>query len=354
MKQGDILQYLKIFRKWWWVIVLLFVATVGTMVAIALLTETQYEASLTILVSAPPPQEVPLFSSYNREALRDEIENTQAGFSELLLEGDILHRVLEMLPDVNIARTVLRENITVEVPKNSQLLYVRVRAPDPDMAALLTNTIVEVGLERYGELLASSTASTREFIEQELEVTYEELVVSEAELTQFQIQNKIGNLNYVINSQYELLRSLEKEKDMAQISGSMRKAQSIEEAIMEREFELQNLLSLSTEYNELVDRVERVRSTYNFLLDKKSEAKIKESQILELGSIQVITPARPPLRPVTVISFKIIVFGAVVSILAGGLLTFLLGYLEVSGAFQGLRSPLQQSEVVAGTAKQGQ
>jgi len=346
METQDILKYWKIIRKWWWVIALLFVATVGTMLTLALLTETQYEATVTIQVSAPPPQEVPLYSQFGRQALRDEIEQTRSSFSEFLLEGDAPYRTLEILPDVQMRGSELRDRITIDTPDNSQLMRIRVRASDSETAALLSNTLVEIGLKHYGQLLAQPTANTRQFIEQELEMAREELKAAEAELTQFQIDNKIGNLNSAINSQYDLLRSLKIQRDLARAEGNTARSQAIEETILEREAELQNLIGLSAEYNELTDHVERARSTYNFLLDKSVEAQIKENQILELGSIQIITPARPPKKPVAALNSKLVVLGAVSSLLAGGLLTFLLEYLEVSGVFRGFQRRTKRSEIV--------
>ncbi len=108
MMMQDILKYLKIIRKWWWVIALLFGATVGTMLALLFLTRTAYEAVVTAQVSAPPPQEVPLYSSYGREAIRDEINQTRSSFSELVLEGDVPYRALEALPDIQLSGVELR------------------------------------------------------------------------------------------------------------------------------------------------------------------------------------------------------------------------------------------------------
>jgi len=344
MRVQDILAYLKVVRKWWWVIVLLFVSTTSTMLAVAFLVETQYEATVTMQVSAPPPQEVPLYSQYGRQALRDEIEYTRTGFSELLLEGDVPYRALEALPDIGMGGSELRDKITVDIPDNSQLMRIQVRASDAETAALLANTIVEAGRQRYGQLLAQPTANTRKFIEQELQVTQEELKAAEAELAQFQIANKIGSLGSAIDSQYDLIKSLRMQRDLARAEGKAARALAIEETILEREVELQNLIGLSAKYNELVDRVERARSTHNFLSDKSSEAQIKENQILELGSIQIITPARPPRKPVAALSGKLIVLGAVVSGLAGALLTFLLEYVEISGVFRGFQRRSQRSE----------
>lgn len=347
MQIQDILKYLKIVRKWWWVIALLFGATVGTMLIIALLTETMYEARVTVQVSAPPPQEVPLYSQFGRQALRDEIEQTRAGFQEFLLEGDAPYRAVEALPGVSMRGSELRKMITVDVPENSQLMRVGVRASDPETAALLANTLVETGLKQYGQLLAQPTANTRRFIEQELEAAREELEAAEAELIQFRIENKVGNLDKAIDSQYELIRSLRLQGDLARSQGDVIQAQAIEENVQLRGSELQNMIALSADYTEFVDHMERVRATYSFLLDKRTEAQIKENQILELGSIQIITPARPPSRPVSSIDSKLVVLGAITSLLAGVLLTFLLEYLHVSGVFAGFQRGSERPEIAA-------
>jgi uncharacterized protein involved in exopolysaccharide biosynthesis len=345
MSIQEIGKYLKIVRKWWWVITVLFGTTVGTMLAIVLFSETQYEATVTVQVNAPPPQEVPLYSDFGREALSDEIAQTRASFSEFFLEGDTAYQALEVLGNVPMGVDELRSKMAIDMPDSSQLLRVRVRAADPEMAALLANTLVETGLKQYGEMLARPTANTRQFIEQELKAVREELIVAETELIQFQVDSKIGNLNSAINSQSDLIGSLKTQGDLAQVEGDTTRAQAIQEVIQMREAELQNVIGLSAQYTELVDRVERVRATHGFLLDRESEAQIKENQILELGSIQVITPARPPRRPVSAINSKLIVLGAVASTLIGVLLTFLLEYLEITGAFRGFQKRFEQSEM---------
>ena len=212
----DILKYFKIIRKWWWIIVLLVVTTVGTMVAIAYLTETQYQATVTLQVSAPPPQEVPLYSQFGWAVLRDAIEQTQSSFSEFLKGSDVSWQVVKALPDIYMSGEELMENVETETLNNSQLMYVHVRTSDSETAALLANTLVEIGLRNYDQLLAKPTSVTRRFIEQELEAARAELEKAEAELIQFQIDNKVGSLNNTINSQQELIRSLQTQRDVAQ------------------------------------------------------------------------------------------------------------------------------------------
>jgi uncharacterized protein involved in exopolysaccharide biosynthesis len=224
----------------------------------------------------------------------------------------------------------LRQRIAVDIPEGSNLMRVSVKAPESELAALLTNAVVEAGLTQFAELAAQPTAGQRKFIEQQLEVAQEQYASAQAELTEFQVTNKIGSLSTAIDRQYDIIRALKTQQDTAQAGGNDERVDALDRIILEREAELQNLIGLSSQYYTLVGRVDRARDTYNFMLNKKAEAQIKEAQILELGSIQIITPARPPARPAVALDSKIIALGTVVSLLAGVLLAFFLEYLQVS------------------------
>ena len=323
-------KYFRIIGKWWWMVALLFLATVGSLLYITYTTEPEYESKVTMQVTAPPPQEVPLYSEFGRQALADEIYRTQTGFSELLEAGNVPNLVLKELPEIPLQPSELRDRVTVEIPRDSQLMHVSVRAAEPEMAAVLANKTVEVGLRRYGELSAQATESTRQFIEEQLEAARAEVADAEAQLIQFQIDNKVGSLDRAVDRQYDLVRSLKIERDLAWVDGNFTRADAIDKITLEREAELQNMIGLSGEYKELMDQVDRARVNLNFLLDRLTEAQIKENQILQVNSIQVITPARPSSNPVVVIDSRLIALGAVVSLLAGILLAFLFEFFEVS------------------------
>ncbi|MEM7034803.1 MAG: hypothetical protein AAF629_35005, partial [Chloroflexota bacterium] len=301
----------------------------------------------------PPPQEVPLFSSFGRLSLRDAIAQTQASFTEFLQEGDAAWRVLEQLPNIPMTPREVRETIEIETPSGSQLMRISVTAAEPEVAALLANTIVKIGLEEYGILLAQPTASTRIFVEQELEVARAELQAAEEELTQFRINNTVGDLDDAMRNQNALIRSLKVEADRTRSEGNIVRVQSLEKIILEREAELQDFIGLSTRYNELNDKVARSRSTHNFLRDTLAEAQIKESQILQLGSVQVITEARPPRTPTAVISSRLIALGAIASLGIGVLLALFLEYLEISGVFGASRQEVRQGDMAVLTDRVG-
>jgi uncharacterized protein involved in exopolysaccharide biosynthesis len=328
METQGLTKYGAIARRWWWVVVLVFVATIASMLAFRLLAETEYKATATVQVTAPPPQEVPLYSTYGRQAVEDEIAQTRSSFREFLLEGSVVYRVLEKLPDVPMKGGELRDRLGVEIPVDSQLVLISVKAAEPELAAVLANEVATTGLSQYAELTAGPTAGTRRFIEQQLEVAQSEYEQAEAALTEFQVVNKISSLDTAINQQYDLVATLKLQRDLAWAGGETDKAQALEETTLEREAELQNLIGLSAQYYALVSQVDRAQETYRYLLDRKAEAQLKESQILELGSIQVITPALPPTRPVPAIDNKLMALGAGASLIAGVLLALTLEYID--------------------------
>jgi uncharacterized protein involved in exopolysaccharide biosynthesis len=338
MENNDLSKYLNIVRRWWWIIVLLPAATLATMLVIFLVSEPQYRATVTVQVSAPPPQEVPLYSSLGKQALSDEIVRTQTSLYELLVEGDVAYRVLRELPDIPMTGGELRQRIEVNIPEDSHLMRVSVKTHDAEMSALLANAVVESALQQYAELAAKPTAGTRQFIEVQLDLAQSAYEAAETELTAFQVANKIGSLDTALDRQYDLIRTLKSTRDIAESESNTARVRTLDDIILEREAELQNLIGLSSEYYTLIGRVDRARDTYNFMLDKKAEAEIKEAQILELASVQIITPARPPNRPAAAMDIRVIVLGTVSSVILGVLLAVLLEYLQVSGLLATLRS----------------
>lgn len=338
MENSDLSRYLSIVRKWWWVIVLLPAVALITMLVVFLLSDPQYRATVTVQVSAPPPQEVPLYSSLGKQALSDEIVRTQTGLHELLIEGDVAYRVLRELPDIPMNGGDLRQRIEVNIPEDSHLMRIAVKTQDAEMSALLANAVVETALQQYAELAAKPTAGMRQFIEVQLELAQSTYEAAEAELTAFQVANKIGSLDTALDRQYDLIRTLKATRDIAESDNNTARVRTLDNIILEREAELQNLIGLSSEYYTLVGRVNRARDTYNFMLDKKAEAEIKENQILELASVQIITPARPPNRPAAAMDVRIILLGTVSSLILGVLLAVFLEYLQVSGLSATLRT----------------
>lgn len=347
MQGQDLLRFLQILGRWWWVVALALLATIAAIVVAITMTAPTYQAGVTIQISAPPPQEVPLFSEFGREAVSQQIEQTRTSLADFLQANMVADRVLERLGTINLTNEQLRAQITVELPPAAQTVRVLVRANSPASAALLATTVAEVGLEYYAQLLAQPTATNRLFIEEQLKLTANRLVEAENKLEQFRLQHKVYDVETAIDEQNRLLLTLRQNSDLARTRNNSTEVQQIAPVIAEREQELQALIQLVPEYNTLLDQVANIRATSNLLQQSLNEAQIKESQILSSSSIQLISAARPPDEPVPVLSNGLILLSIFSSLLLGILLALLLEFLDTIGAIRNTQSYRLQPDSVS-------
>jgi uncharacterized protein involved in exopolysaccharide biosynthesis len=343
MSIEELLIYWRIIKKRLWLIGLLCGATLGTILVISLTADSVYQSSIKFQVTAPPPEDVSLYKGYSTGKTREEIAITRGNFVNVLTSSAVAwDAVRELGVESQVTGDELKANTLVEDVEDSDLTMITVTAKDPQLAADLLNKLFEMGLRQYGQMLARSATTTREFISSQLETTGLELEQAKEALTTFQIENKVGRLNGAIDSQQDLLRSLRLERDRAWAQGDMERAAQYDKLIAQREVELQNIIHLSVEYEALQTAVDQAEATYSLLLAKETEAKLKENEILQVGFIQALDEARKPSRPISPLRPAIIALGGVVSLTIGIMLAFILEYVE---AFQASdRSAADKSE----------
>lgn len=327
MKIQDLLLYWQIIRKRGWLPILLTAVTMGTIIGLSLMAEPAYVASVRFQVIAPPASEVSLFQAFGRVSLRDEIGYTRDNFVSVLTSLDLAWRVIEAL-DLNMNGRELVELIAVEPVEGSDFTEIKVSTHDPQLSADIANALITQGMIMYGEIRARGSTNSRKFIASQLEDIRTQLEQAQQELIAFKIENRIGDLDDVINSQQSLIRSLRLSKDQALAEGSIEIATNYEKIIGERALELQDLVQLGTQYSILQDKVNLLTQTYNFLLDKETEAQLKENEILNLGFIQPLSEARAPRQPEPALKLSILALGGVLSMVLGVVIVFLWEYVE--------------------------
>ncbi len=341
----DIAVFLRVIYKWLWLLGLVFATVCITMFVIAMRAEPMYRATVTIQITAPPPQEVPLFSTVDREAISQQIDRTRDNVAQFFQAENIVQRLLNRLPEVTMTANELSKEIAVNLPSNSQLMDVSVRAPSPETAALLANTVTEIGQEYYAELLAEPTELARKFIEEQLTMAESELNEAETALERFRVENKVYELDKAIDNQNALLRELRQESDLSLAEGQQERYQRLQISLAAREAELQAMIQLVPQYNQLAIRARQASESTEFLVEKRNEAMIKENQILAMSTIRVITPALPPANPVPVFGNAIILLSIVSSLAAGIMLALLLEFIEVSGLFRRSQMPAEEGNL---------
>ncbi len=97
--------------------------------------------------------------------------------------------------------------------------------------------------------------------------------------------------------------------------------------IANREAGLVTLIGLGAEYDTLENNLQQGQERVSFLAGKANEAEIKKSQALAAGYLQIIEPAHTPGSPMPSNTWQLMALGAVVSLIVGMILAFLLEIL---------------------------
>jgi uncharacterized protein involved in exopolysaccharide biosynthesis len=98
--------------------------------------------------------------------------------------------------------------------------------------------------------------------------------------------------------------------------------------VAERQTTLAGLITLGGRYQALVDSVQERQASRDFLAAKVREARLKESQSRSIGYLQVVTPPTTPRSQLPTRTVQTALLGALLSIVAGGVLIFVLEFVE--------------------------
>ena len=326
MSIRELLVYWRILKKRLWLIGLLVGVTLGTMLLLSCLSQPVYRATTSFQVTTPLPAEVSLYREFRTSTSSEELVRTRNNFVPFLQSEFVVGQVVEELGlDLNVDE--LLGQMVIEPDEDSDFINLRVTAPDPKLAAAIANTLLDTASRYFGELSAGSITANKEFIQQQLQETKDELDRARAALIQFQVENRVGSPNGLLNSQESLVTALKSDRDRALAEGKEAEASSYDEIIYARELELQELVLLNAEYADLQDTAARIAAVYSDLLDRETEAKLKENEIMSARFIQVI-PAREPERPLPRFDVRLLLVGGIVSLVAGVALAYLLEALE--------------------------
>lgn len=323
----ELIKYVKIIKRRWIPIVVLFLTTMVTLIVISYFSPRVFVASARFQVIAPSPGTVTLYGGYRGGAFRDEIAYTQNTFIEILKSRGVARRTVEAVDtQLSVDELQTRTEVIVE----SDFVNFQVAGDESEEAALLANTLFDKALVYYGELLARSSEASGEFIANQLEQARQELDQTQTALMQFKIENKLGSLEGDISQQTNLIRSLRLARDEAMANNDITKANAYDVLIEQREQELQNLLNLSARYQTLQTAVEQATTNHDFLLGKETEAKIAENQTRNVNFIQVLEPADPPSKSISSFSNSIFILGAVLSLVLGIAVAFIWEYIATT------------------------
>ncbi|MDB8558251.1 YveK family protein [Turicibacter sanguinis] len=141
-------------KRWLMIFSITAVAVIAAGVISFFVLTPVYESSSTLLVSYKQNQETVM--TYNDLTMSQKLVNT---YSEIIKSRSISEAVLKKL-DLDLSTEELSKKITVSTVSDTEIIRVKVSDTDPEMAALIANTVSDVFKKEIKNIMEIDNVST--------------------------------------------------------------------------------------------------------------------------------------------------------------------------------------------------
>jgi uncharacterized protein involved in exopolysaccharide biosynthesis len=367
----DVGTFIRIIQRRIVLIISVVLVTVLVMIVRIRSTQPVYEAQIKLQLTAPEREDVMLYERYRAIDARDELTVMRNNFVELLQSREITKRTIKQLnldDDTEYA-------VSVRPIRDADFVYVVVGARTAELAEMIANTHVDMAIRYFGEIRAQPTTATKNFLAQELRVAKEKLQIAEEAFNEFKIRNNITTMDAEVSIYQGLIDKLQAERNQRMIQGAtsweiqskemlieqlnlereravavaddvgvgrfdqaiarhreelqkLREATSptasIDSIITKRREELARLLVFRPTYERLENEALQASKEHELLLNKYTEASLKENTVKQASAIQLIEPAVAPSQPAPTKQTTMLALALVGSLSIGIMLAFAL------------------------------
>lgn len=376
----EILTYLRVIARRWWIIAILFVTTMSVVVLGNVTRKPVYRAQVRLQVLAAERQEIYLFSQFRSSGLSDEVREAQNDFVRQLHNPTVARYTRN---DLSLTMSDMELLSGLSVSTDGDFITVVGEAAQPELAEAIVTRQVANALTQFRKVRSKPSEVLLTFITEQLKIEEDQMLKAEEALIAFKREHSLEDLEREILSYQDGIRSLKQQIDQAQAlqqqllaraarereqakalearaaeisatapysAGSVREqankysslalehemeasaqataAEEYQKLVTKRQNEMRALLDLNAQYNALRRRVDQASGNYSFLVSKFNEARLKVSQAQNLGFIQIVDPASKPSAPAQSKLAKVALVAGVVSILAGVILAFALEFID--------------------------
>lgn len=331
---------LKTIWRWSWLIILCVLLAGGATWYSLYNAEPMYEASTTLQFSTPDRGDVELVEQYSFVSARDEITLAISNFMQIAESQNVRSATVAQL---NLNELDADYELSVQSSRDADFVEIKVAALSAELAAQVVNTHSELAKSQFGELRARPAQASKDYFEEQILEINKQLDAAHLRLNDFRVEHGITFLDTEKKLNQDMLIQLQNEqtKLVAEDAiGQARKVVQLDTRMEEQRIELGRLANLEPEYNQLAGEVAQVQETQEMLLNRYTEANLKEVLGRKVNFIQIVTPASPPAEPVSG-ALQTLILSIVGSLGLGLVLAFLLDYLLGYN-----KAPLQRSEQV--------
>ena len=380
MDVNELLTYFRVIRKRLWLILLLMLVTIGIIVAMVATEPPVYRATVRLQVVASDP----LFSPTATKASVEELIAARNEFASALSSAQVAWKTIGELELGIDALDLLNQ---IAIVKEDVFVTVNVEAKLPEDAFRIAEAHVNNALAYYRSGRARPARAFRDFLAAQLKEEGQSVSKANSELLDFRIKNNTLRPDSEALAYQSMIRDLQLERDRSEIEAIkaeavakdfLVKAQDAavkadeaqargatattgyytalvqkyasqileneaaalaaraamaqyDQVIAQKKAELSDFIRLGDRYNSLDTAVKRAESNYAFLLGKDNEARLRESQAKSVGFIDILEPARYPDKQAASKLLRLVLIGAIVSLLTGVILAFVLEFFESFG-----------------------
>lgn len=163
---------LVLLRRWAWLLILGTLLGAGAGYLLSLYQTPVYEATTKVMVIQSPESNVSTITSLSDQELAQT-------YIELLVTQPVLEATSEI-----VGQRVRSSQINAQQVRGTRLLQVTVRDSDPQRAALIANTLVEVLITQNEALQASRFSSSEESLQLQVDEIEEEIASLQTQITE--------------------------------------------------------------------------------------------------------------------------------------------------------------------------
>jgi polysaccharide chain length determinant protein (PEP-CTERM system associated) len=202
--------YLRILLRRKWLIFLTFISFLGAAIVFSFITTPVYEAATTIMIEKEGGMEDHIFniSTFMKKevAIKTQVEILK---SRTLAEG-VIDAILsspynEALEDMMIGKNgvlptgkqmaqFLQSNLKVTPIRDTDIIEVKITAKDPQMAAVLANTVAAEYHEQSLKLSRGEITEVRQFLQEQSQIVQDSLRQAEEELKNYMQEEEVSAL----------------------------------------------------------------------------------------------------------------------------------------------------------------
>lgn len=198
-------QFLSVLRARWWVLVLILVLTVGTTVGVSLLLPKQYLASASVVVDfKPDPISAAVYGGMPSPAVMatqvdiinsERVARRVVANSGLANNPDVRQQWQEAGGEGTIEQFLIdnwfKKSLDVQPSRESSVISIGYRAPDPRFAAALANAFTQAFIQTSLELRVNPARQYAGFFDTKGKELREALEKAQAKHSEFQKANGI-------------------------------------------------------------------------------------------------------------------------------------------------------------------